>query len=63
MMKHWMQGVSKKIKSSGHSGVFRAAAQRHGESTLEYAHEKAHAPGKTGKRARLALAFAAARHK
>lgn len=60
--KNWMSGVSKGIKKSGHSGVFREAAERAGKSTSEYAHEKEHAPGKTGQRARLALAFMGAKH-
>lgn len=58
----WMQKVSKKIESSGHKGVFRAAAQRAGKSTHEFAEEHKHSSGTTGKRARLALAFEKARH-
>ena len=58
----WMGAVSKKIKKSGHSGVFREAAQRHGMSTRAYAEKEKHANGKTGKRARLALAFMGAKH-
>jgi hypothetical protein len=58
----WMSKVSASIKRKGHAGIFSAAAKRHGESTSEYAHEKEHAPGKVGKRARLALAFAKAKH-
>lgn len=61
MPNRWMSKVSEGIKSSGHKGVFKAAAHRAGKSTSEYAHEKEHASGKTGKRARLALAFAKAR--
>jgi hypothetical protein len=60
--KNWMQSVSKNIKAKGHSGVFREAAERAGKSTHEYAEEKKHASGKTGQRARLALAFASAKH-
>jgi hypothetical protein len=60
--KHWMQGVANKIKKSGHKGVFRAAAQRAGMSTHAYAEKKKHASGTTGKRARLALAYASAKH-
>lgn len=62
MPNHWMQGVASKIKSSGHKGVFRAAAHRAGKSTSEFAHEHEHSKGKVGKRARLALAFAKAKH-
>jgi len=57
-----MQGVKEKMKSKGTEGKFSAAAKRAGKSTSEYAHEKTHASGKTGKRARLALAFASAKH-
>ena len=46
-----------------HPGVFRAAAKRAGESTQEYAEQEKHAPGKLGKRARLALSFASMRGK
>jgi hypothetical protein len=58
----WMQGVANKIKSSGHKGVFRAAAHRAGKSTHEFAEEHRHSSGKIGKRARLALAFSKAKH-
>jgi hypothetical protein len=57
-----MAGVAKKIKSSGHKGVFRAAANRAGMNTREYAEKEKHASGKTGQRARLALSFMAAKH-
>lgn len=60
--KRWMQGVSKEIKKSGHEGVFREAAERAGKSTAEFAQEHDHDKGKLGKRARLAEAFAKARH-
>ena len=58
----WMQRVSEGIKSRGTRGVFKKAAEAHGKSTHEYAEEKKHASGKTGARARLALAFSKARH-
>ena len=58
----WMQKVSSGIKRSGHAGVFREAAHRAGKSTHEFAEEHKHSAGKIGKRARLALAFASARH-
>jgi hypothetical protein len=57
----WMQKVSSKIASSGHKGIFKAAAQRAGKSTAEFASEHEHDSGKLGKRARLAQAFAKAR--
>lgn len=62
MSGRWMQKAADSIKSNGTKGVFKAAAARHGESTHAYAEKEKHAPGKTGKRARLALAFAAAKH-
>lgn len=60
--KHWMQGVANKIKSSGHKGIFKKAAERHGQSTHEYAESHKHSSGTIGKRARLALAFSKAKH-
>jgi len=60
--KNWMSGVAKGIKKSGHSGIFREAAQRAGMSTREYAEKEKHASGKTGNRARLALSFMNAKH-
>lgn len=62
MANRWMQKVSSGIKRSGHADVFREAAHRHGMSTHAYAEKEKHASGKLGKRARLALAFASARH-
>lgn len=35
-------------------GQFKAKAQKAGMSTADYAHKMQHAPGKTGKQARLA---------
>lgn len=46
--KNWIKKAIKK------PGSFGAAAKKAGESTAEYAGEKDDAPGKTGKRARLA---------
>ena len=62
MASRWMGKVAAGIKKSGHKGVFRKAAHAHGESTHEYAEEHKHSAGKVGKRARLALAFAKAKH-
>ena len=47
----WIQGAVKK------PGAFTAQAKRAGESVSAFAREKAHAPGKTGQRARFALAM------
>lgn len=44
--------IQKAIKKPG---SFTAQAERAGKSVGEFAREKAHAPGKTGQRARLAL--------
>lgn len=46
--KHWIDNAIKK------PGSFSAAAKRAGKSTAEYAEEKDSAPGKLGRRARLA---------
>lgn len=62
MAGHWMQSVNKGIAKRGTKGVFKAAAERAGKSTHEFAEEKKHASGKVGRRARLALAFESAKH-
>ena len=46
-----------------HPGAFRTAAQAAGESTQAYAEKEKDAPGKLGKRARLALTFSKMRGK
>jgi hypothetical protein len=56
-----MQDVNRGIKRRGTKGVFSQAAADAGKSTHEYAEEKKHSSGKTGNRARLALAFESAR--
>lgn len=48
--KHWMADAFK----NSH-GQFKAKAQKAGKSTEEYAREKAHAPGKLGRQARLVV--------
>lgn len=50
MAKHWM----KKAFANSH-GQFKAKAKEHGESTMQYAHQEAHAKGRTGRQARLVL--------
>ena len=57
MAKKWMA----KAFANSH-GQFKAKAKAAGESTSEYAHEKEHAKGKTGKQARLALVGMKAKH-
>ena len=54
--------AAESIKRRGTKGVFKAAAQRAGMSTRAYAEAKKHASGKTGRRARLALAFMHSKH-
>ena len=49
MAKNWIAGAT----ANSH-GQFRAKAEKAGVSTREYAQEKADAPGKLGKQARLA---------
>ena len=58
----WMQKVSEETKAKGHKGVFKAKAEHAGMSTKAYAEKEKHAEGKTGKQARLALAYMGARH-
>lgn len=58
MAKKWM---AKAFENS--HGQFKAKAEKAGESTHEFAEEKAHAPGKLGKQARLAEAGMNADHK
>ena len=50
MDRKWIQGAI----NPEHKGQFRAKAEAAGKSTAEFAREKADAPGKTGKQARLA---------
>ena len=56
-MANWIAGAIK------HPGAFSASAKRAGMSTQAYARKEAHAPGKLGNRARLALELASFHHK
>ena len=56
-MANWIAGAIK------HKGSFKSSAARAGKSTQEYAEEKKHASGTTGKRARLALTLMGMHHK
>lgn len=58
----WMSHEAEREKHAGTKGSFSRAAHRAGYSTSEYAHMKEHAPGKMGKKARMAEMFAKARH-
>jgi hypothetical protein len=57
----WMTDEADREKSAGTKGKFSGAAARAGKSTQSYAEEKKDAPGKTGKRARMALMFMGAK--
>lgn len=45
-----------------HKGAFTKKAKAAGESVGAYAHEKAHASGKTGRQARTAMALRGLHH-
>lgn len=62
MANRWMQHAAKSMKKKGTEGSFTASAHRAGKGVQEFAHEKEHAKGKIGKRARMALRFAEAKH-
>ncbi len=55
--KNWVKSAT----SNAH-GQFRKKAEAAGESTAEYAKEKANAPGLLGKQARLAQALMGMHH-
>lgn len=52
-----------KAATANAHGQFRAKAERAGMSTAAYANEKADAPGKLGKQARLAKTLIGMHHK
>jgi hypothetical protein len=58
----WMSKEGKAEKKKGTEGSFTRSAKRAGYGVQEYAHMKEHAPGKLGRRARMAERFAEARH-
>lgn len=57
--KKWIQGAI----NPEHKGEFKAKAEKAGKPTAEYAEEKASAPGKLGKQARLATALMGLHHR
>lgn len=63
MAEMFAQRVKKEMKQRGTEGSFSGAAHRAGMSTHAYAEKKKHSSGKTGHRARLALAFETMRKK
>lgn len=54
--KKWIKGAIK------HPGAFKAKAEAAGKTTSEFAEEKAGAPGKLGKEARLASTLMGMHH-
>lgn len=61
MTSRWMSKEAQREKSAGTKGSFTRIAHRKGHSVHEEAELDKHKSGKTGKKARMALAFAAAR--
>ncbi len=57
--KNWV----KKAIPDSHKGIFSAKAKRAGETTSEFAKDKADAPGTLGKEARLAETLMSMHHK
>lgn len=62
MANRWMQKASEKMKEKGTEGSFTRIAKSHGRSTHEEAEHDKHKSGKIGQKARMALAFASAKH-
>ena len=62
MANRWMQRESQREKHAGTKGSFTRIAQSHGHSVHEEAELDKHKSGKVGAKARMALAFASARH-
>ena len=54
---NWMAGEARREKHAGTKGSFSRAAARAGYSTPAYAKLKEHAPGRLGRRARLAETY------
>jgi hypothetical protein len=57
----WMQDESDREAKAGTKGAFSGAAAKAGKTTAQYADEKQDAPGKVGKRARMAKMFMSAK--
>jgi hypothetical protein len=58
----WMQKEASREKHAGTKGSFSRIAAAHGRSTHAEAEADQHKSGKIGKKARMALAFASAKH-
>ena len=61
MASRWMSHEASREKHAGTKGSFTRIAHAHGRSVSAEAHADEHKPGKIGKKARMALFFAAAR--
>jgi hypothetical protein len=59
MPNRWMQHEAEREKKAGTKGSFTRIAHAHGHSVHEEAVHDKHKPGKIGKKARMALVFAA----
>ena len=58
----WMQHAANKMKEKGTEGSFTRIAKAHGRSVPEEAQVDKSKPGKIGKKARMSIAFASAKH-
>jgi hypothetical protein len=61
MANRWMSHEAEREKHAGTRGSFTRIAKAHGRSVHEEAVHDKHKSGKIGKKARMALAFAAAK--
>jgi len=62
MANNWMKKEGEREKHAGTKGSFTKIAKSHGRSVHAEAEHDKHKSGKVGGKARMALAFAAARH-
>lgn len=61
-MAKWMQAAAERMKEKGTKGSFTRMAKKRGMSVSALARKDKHAPGKTGEKARFALAASKAKH-
>jgi hypothetical protein len=61
MASRWMSHEAEREKHAGTKGSFTRIAKSHGRSVHEEAEHDKHKKGKIGQKARMALAFAAAK--
>jgi hypothetical protein len=62
MASRWMQHEAEREKRAGTRGSFTRIAEQHGRSVHAEAEHDKHKSGKIGKKARMTLAFASAKH-